>query len=93
MPHKYGREFYDPVEKNKTAGTFRNDGDHRDDRAHLKAQGIDQWQTGYPDRARIAQDLAEEKGYFLTENEEILGYLCIDHPFFYRRITDTDGSP
>lgn len=46
---------------------------------HLKAQGIDQWQNGYPDEARIARDIAEGKGYFLTEDDIISGYLCIDY--------------
>ena len=46
---------------------------------HLKAQGIDQWQDGYPGETHIARDIANEKGYFLIENEELLGYLCIDY--------------
>lgn len=45
---------------------------------HLKEQGIDQWQTGYPDLNCIKKDIEKNKGYFLVENSEILGYLCID---------------
>ncbi len=45
---------------------------------HLKEQGIDQWQTGYPDLACLQNDAVNCKGYFVTDNEEILAYLCID---------------
>ncbi len=37
---------------------------------HLKAQGIDQWQTGYPDEACIRGDIAVQKGYFIVERRE-----------------------
>lgn len=63
-------------------------------KSHLKDQGIDQWQSGYPDRTCIERDIQAGKGYFLVENvieystahitehiaehEKILGYLCID---------------
>lgn len=46
---------------------------------HLKQQGIDQWQTGYPDYACIQNDALNEKGFFLVEGKVILGYLCIDY--------------
>ena len=44
---------------------------------HLKDQGIDQWQNGYPDKARIEQDICEQIGYLITDGSDILGYLCI----------------
>ena len=48
-------------------------------RAHLKAQGINQWQNGYPDQSRIEKDLQLKKGYFVVDDDnDILGYLCID---------------
>ena len=48
-------------------------------KAFLKAQGIDQWQTGYPDLPCIQGDIAKAKGYFLIDGEEaIIGYMCID---------------
>lgn len=47
-------------------------------KAHLKEQGIDQWQTGYPDLACIQRDAQTQKGYFVVDGQEILGYLCID---------------
>lgn len=45
---------------------------------HLKEQGIDQWQNGYPDEACIRRDIAGQKGYFLSDEAQMLGYLCID---------------
>lgn len=45
---------------------------------HLKEQGVDQWQSGYPDRACIEQDIQTGKGYFLVDGSDIFGYLCID---------------
>lgn len=47
-------------------------------KAFLKQQGVDQWQSGYPDRDCIAADLATEKGYFCVEDGTVVGYLCID---------------
>lgn len=46
---------------------------------YLKEQGIDQWQTGYPDEACIGQDIRSGKGYFVTDEDGIMGYLCIDY--------------
>ncbi len=48
-------------------------------KAHLKAQGIDQWQNGYPDEMCIHQDIQNQKGYFFMEDEEVIGYLVIDY--------------
>lgn len=46
---------------------------------HLKEQGIDQWQTSYPDFSDIKSDIDNKKGYvILCNNSEIYGYLCID---------------
>lgn len=45
---------------------------------HLKEQGIDQWQNGYPDELCIRKDIAAQKGYFLSDKTQLLGYLCID---------------
>lgn len=47
-------------------------------KAFLKQQGVDQWQSGYPDRDCIAADIAAEKGYFCVEDGTVAGYLCID---------------
>lgn len=42
---------------------------------HLKDQGIDQWQHGYPDEELIHSDIAEQKGLLLLDDEEIVGYI------------------
>ncbi len=44
---------------------------------HLKEQGIDQWQDGYPDRARVLKDIEEGKGYFAVNADMVWGYLYI----------------
>lgn len=49
----------------------------RQGQQHLKNQGIDQWQNGYPDRARLEQDVREQIGYLVMDGTRILGYLCI----------------
>lgn len=46
---------------------------------HLREQGIDQWQTGYPDYACICSDIEKGKGFFIVDNDVVLGYLCIDY--------------
>lgn len=59
-------------------------------KAHLKAQGIEQWQNGYPDLPRIQKDIEEQIAYFIVKHksvpsdgvlvvcDEIIGYLCVD---------------
>ena len=48
-------------------------------KAFLKQQGIDQWQKGYPDSDCIRRDLAAQKGWFVTDDEDtVLGYFCLD---------------
>ncbi len=49
-----------------------------DAKKHLNEQGIDQWQTGYPDYACIKNDALNQTGYFIADGGDILGYLCID---------------
>ncbi len=46
-------------------------------KAHLKEQGIDQWQNGYPDLACIQEDIEKKNGFFLEDQGEFLGYMCI----------------
>lgn len=46
--------------------------------AHLKSNGTDQWQGGYPNLAVVEEDIALKRGYFAMFQGEILGYLCID---------------
>ncbi len=45
---------------------------------HLKEQGIDQWQSGYPDDTCIKNDILTGKGFFIEDKNQFLGYLCID---------------
>ncbi|SJZ79545.1 GNAT family N-acetyltransferase [Anaerorhabdus furcosa] len=45
----------------------------------LKKQGINQWQEGYPDIECIQGDIQYGKGYFVVDEQNILGYLCIDY--------------
>ena len=47
-------------------------------KAYLKAQGVDQWQAGYPDRKCIGEDIRAERGYILTDGAADMAYLCID---------------
>ncbi len=50
-----------------------------DAKRHLKEQGIDQWQNGYPDEKCILLDIQNQKGYFFTDERGIpFGYVCID---------------
>ncbi len=52
-------------------------------KGHLREQGIDQWQNGYPDHTCIEQDIHAGRGYFLVDGsdggDERLGYLCMDY--------------
>ena len=47
-------------------------------KSFLRAQGIDQWQDGYPDESILRADIEAGRGYFLIVGEEITGYLCVD---------------
>lgn len=47
-------------------------------RNHLKEANIDQWQQGYPDAAIIEEDIENKRGYILFDNDENIGYLCLD---------------
>ncbi len=45
---------------------------------HLKDQGIDQWQDGYPDVESIEADITADRGYFITDEGKPVGYFCLD---------------
>lgn len=45
---------------------------------HLKNQGIDQWQDGYPNLESIKADITAERGYFIVCSDEPVGYMCLD---------------
>lgn len=46
-------------------------------KAHLKRNGVDQWQKDYPDRASIQADTASHTGYVMTDGTTVAGYLCV----------------
>ena len=43
----------------------------------LKSQNIDQWQSGYPNRPLLEQDVKNGIGYVLCENDKILGFCAL----------------
>ncbi len=45
---------------------------------YLNSQGIDQWQTGYPDTNIIMEDIMHGRGYLVMNDNDIAAYLCID---------------
>lgn len=49
-----------------------------DGKKYLKQQGIDQWQTGYPDRENIKEDIIAKRGYFVKNDNNKLAYMCVD---------------
>lgn len=49
-----------------------------DGKEYLKQQGIDQWQTGYPDKKIVKEDIMCNRGYFVTDGINELAYICID---------------
>ncbi|MBQ8345391.1 MAG: GNAT family N-acetyltransferase [Clostridia bacterium] len=46
-------------------------------RAHLKEQGIDQWQNGQPNETMIREDLKRGQGYLMMAEGEAVGYFCL----------------
>lgn len=44
---------------------------------YMKAQGIDQWQNGYPNEAVFAEDIAKGYSYVMEENGQIVGTIAI----------------
>lgn len=45
--------------------------------ARRKADGSNQWQDGYPNLEVVHNDIVNEYGYVLTDNETIVGYCAI----------------
>ena len=48
-----------------------------DAKAYLKANGVDQWQDGYPDETVILEDIENGEGYILKDDEGIFGYFAL----------------
>ena len=42
-------------------------------KAYMKAQGVQQWQWGYPDRETVVSDVADGHGYVVTDGEKVVG--------------------
>lgn len=43
----------------------------------LRENGVDQWQTGYPNEEAIAGDLQRGEGYVMELDGQVRGYACI----------------
>lgn len=43
----------------------------------LRENGVDQWQTGYPNEEAIAGDLQRGEGYVMEAEGQVRGYACI----------------
>lgn len=43
----------------------------------LRENGVDQWQTGYPNEEAIAGDLQRGEGYVMEVDGQVRGYACI----------------
>lgn len=48
-----------------------------DARAHIAELGIDQWQNGWPTHAAIEQDIANDEGYVVEDDGQLLAYVMI----------------
>ncbi len=48
-----------------------------DAKAHLAASGIDQWQSGYPDRENMAEDIASGEAYVLESSGRVAATVTV----------------
>lgn len=56
-------------------------------RKHIQTYNIPQWINGYPSKDTIAEDISENRGYVLLDNEEIIGYFVVlDYDPCYEKI-------
>ena len=46
-------------------------------KAYMKAQGVQQWQWGYPDRETVVSDVADGHGYVVTDGDKVVGVCYI----------------
>ncbi|MBS0957605.1 MAG: GNAT family N-acetyltransferase [Leuconostoc pseudomesenteroides] len=46
-------------------------------RHFLKAQGLPQWQSGYPNEETVATDIALNRGYVLVVGSKVAGYTAL----------------
>ena len=43
-------------------------------KAYFKANGINQWQDGYPNKESLMHDIEQEKGFVLCDENHVIGY-------------------
>ena len=56
-------------------------------RSHIQTYNIPQWINGYPSKELITQDIENNRGYFLIDDNEIVGYfVIIDYDPCYEKI-------
>lgn len=47
-------------------------------KAFQREQGFTQWTEDYPSQETVAEDIRDGKGFVITADGEIAGYMCID---------------
>ena len=65
-------------------------------RKHIQEYGIPQWINGYPSTETISEDINNDRGYVLVEDDEIVGYfVLLKHDPCYDKIDGKwiDDSP
>lgn len=63
-----------------------------DAKRSLKARGIDQWQSGYPNEEIILQDIADGNSYLYTEDDELLATFGLFYGVDPTYVTIYDGE-
>lgn len=46
-------------------------------KVHLREQGINQWQNGYPNLEQLIRDVEEECGYVAVQDDRLFGYFYL----------------
>ncbi|MBR3295136.1 MAG: GNAT family N-acetyltransferase [Clostridia bacterium] len=49
----------------------------KDAAGYLKLQGVDQWQSDYPSKEKISEDIRSSHGYVLRDGGEVVGYSAL----------------
>lgn len=56
----------------------------------MKAMNFQQWDENYPNKVVFQEDIQAQELYIFKENDEILGFICINEKFepeFYEQVT------
>jgi GNAT superfamily N-acetyltransferase len=66
-----------------------------DVKADMNSNGIDQWDSEYPNRKILKQDIEHQVGYVYVENEKVLSYMVLNESYDkeYDLLTWKYGSP